>query len=127
MVASGEPRSTVWSIGDAHVAGQETARRADIPASAIDVEAVWAAFRRGVEAQIAPSDVDSHLRLADAYVEMGLHEDAVREAVVAFHGARDRAQAEGALRLLLSAPLLKPGGLVALRGRLMALRGRLMN
>jgi hypothetical protein len=104
--ASVEVRSAIWATSDAP-AERERAQRADTPASTVDVEAVFAAFRRGVKAQIAPGDVATHLRLAEAYLEMGLHEDAAREAVFVFHAARDRAKADEALRLLLSAPLLR--------------------
>ena len=49
---------------------------------------------------------------------MALFEDAVREAAVVLQRARENKRLDEALGMLLSAPLLRPGGLDALRARL---------
>jgi hypothetical protein len=81
----------------------------DVPS----VDEVFEDFKRGVEKQLSADDAESHLNLAVVYREMALYEDAVREAAVAFRGARDRE----ALGMLLRAPLLRAEGLEALRAR----------
>lgn len=45
----------------------------------IDVESVFAQFKKGVAEQIAPDDSETHFDLGIAYKEMGLIEDAVSE------------------------------------------------
>lgn len=45
----------------------------------LDVEAVFAQFKKGVEAQVAPDDADTHYDLGIAYKEMGLLADAIHE------------------------------------------------
>jgi tetratricopeptide (TPR) repeat protein len=45
----------------------------------IDVESVFAQFKKGVAAQIAPDDSDTHFDLGIAYKEMGLTDDAIQE------------------------------------------------
>jgi hypothetical protein len=74
------------------------------------------AFQRGVAERIADGDVESHYHLAHAYRAMGLHADAVTAAGTSLAG--DSPATEAALALLLTAPLLREGGLEALRGEL---------
>ena len=45
----------------------------------LDVEAVFAQFKKGVEQQIGAEDTDTHFDLGIAYKEMGLLNDAIRE------------------------------------------------
>jgi tetratricopeptide (TPR) repeat protein len=45
----------------------------------IDVESVFAQFKKGVAEQIAPDDSETHFDLGIAYKEMGLIDDAVNE------------------------------------------------
>jgi tetratricopeptide (TPR) repeat protein len=45
----------------------------------LDVERVFAQFKKGVEEQVAASDSDTHFDLGIAYKEMGLITDAIRE------------------------------------------------
>ncbi|MFT3923529.1 MAG: tetratricopeptide repeat protein [Myxococcales bacterium] len=45
----------------------------------VDVESVFAQFKKGVAAQIAPDDSDTHFDLGIAYKEMGLIDDAIQE------------------------------------------------
>jgi len=45
----------------------------------VDVESVFAQFKKGVAAQIAPDDSDTHFDLGIAYKEMGLTDDAIQE------------------------------------------------
>ncbi len=83
----------------------------------VDVEIVFEEFKAGVAKQVAPDDFGTHLDLADAYREMGLCEDALREAagVLTMTALRLSPLAtkmtDHALRLLLTPPLLKPRGL----------------
>lgn len=49
----------------------------------VDVESVFAQFKKGVAAQIAPEDSDTHFDLGIAYKEMGLTEDAIAEFALA--------------------------------------------
>jgi tetratricopeptide (TPR) repeat protein len=54
----------------------------DEPASAapvVDVDQVFAQFKKGVEAQIGLEDTDTHFDLGIAYKEMGLLDDAIGE------------------------------------------------
>ena len=68
--------------------------------------------------QLSAEDLEAHLNLAGAYREMELHGGAVRHAALALHYSRERGMRDRALKLLLTAPLLLPGGLAALRARL---------
>lgn len=45
----------------------------------LDVEEVFAQFKRGVAQQVAADDSDTHFDLGIAYKEMGLHADAIHE------------------------------------------------
>lgn len=49
----------------------------------IDVESVFAQFKKGVAAQISPDDSETHFDLGIAYKEMGLLEDAIQEFEIA--------------------------------------------
>jgi tetratricopeptide (TPR) repeat protein len=48
-------------------------------AGSLGFQAVFDAFKRGVESALAPGDVDAHYDLGIAYREMGLYDDALRE------------------------------------------------
>jgi hypothetical protein len=73
---------------------------------------------RGSTAHISREDVRARLDLADAYREMDLYDDALEEAALALTSTNDSEMIDRALRLLLTEPLLKPGGFLALRARL---------
>jgi hypothetical protein len=75
-------------------------------------------FQRQVSERIAAEDNESHYHLAHAYRAMGLHEDAVRAAGTALDVDPPSEPLEQALVLLLTPPLLKEGGLEALKMRL---------
>lgn len=75
-------------------------------------------FQRQVSERIAAEDNESHYHLAHAYRAMGLHEDAVRAAGTALDVDPPSEPLEQALVLLLTPPLLKDGGMDALRVRL---------
>ncbi|MFO0739923.1 MAG: hypothetical protein U0270_28755 [Labilithrix sp.] len=87
------------------------------PAEQADVERVFEEFKAGVAKQIRADDFEAHLDLAEAYREMGLLEDALREAGLVLTSASKRVlpiptkMTDIALRLLLTPPLLKPRGL----------------
>jgi len=74
------------------------------------------AFQRGVAERISDADSDSHYHLAHAYRAMGLYADAIAAAGTSL--AARMPATEAALTLLLTAPLLRDGGLEALRGEL---------
>jgi len=72
------------------------------------------------------SNAQAHLDLATAYVEMGLLLDAAREAGWLLGTALSKPDfVTGAIRLLLTPPLLKKGGLAALTFRIRAQNVRL--
>jgi len=71
-----------------------------------------------VAAHVSREDVRARLDLADAYREMDLYDDALEEAAFALTSTNDGEMIDRALRLLLTAPLLRPGGFTALRARL---------
>src|SRR5690606_14891558 len=50
---------------------------------ALDLDQVFAQFKRGVEAQIDDSDSETHYDLGIAYKEMGLVDDAIHEFTLA--------------------------------------------
>ncbi len=113
-----EPRS-VWSIrtlGEPPAASGGEARRA--AARNADVDETFRRFEEGVAAAVAPDDAGTHADLAVAYREMGLDDDALREAGVALEKGRDPHTLRRALKLLLTPPLITPGGLAKLRRRL---------
>jgi len=55
--------------------GQSTREGSDV----LDVEEVFAQFKKGVEQQVAVDDTDTHFDLGIAYKEMGLIPDAIHE------------------------------------------------
>src|SRR5262249_29552450 len=66
------------------IAEQLANELSDVPAPSsheemIDVESVFAQFKKGVAAQISPEDSDTHFDLGIAYKEMGLTDDAISE------------------------------------------------
>jgi hypothetical protein len=107
------------------------AHQRPVPTVSLDpkeIERILAEFERGLEKQLGAEDTLAHLDLAGAYREMGLLGDALREAAVALHStvAHDRREADdsgiarAALKVLLTAPLLKQEGLRVLREALRA-------
>ena len=79
------------------------------------------AFQRGVAERISTEDSESHYHLAHAYRAMGLYADAITAAgtALATEVTPSTSQsAESALGILLTAPLLREGGLESLRGQL---------
>lgn len=89
-----------------------------IDPAVIDSDHVFEEFKERVARELSIGDADSHLHLAEAYREMGLYFDARREAAVALNAAVAVKTAEMALRILVTPPLLRPGGLERLRERL---------
>jgi pilus assembly protein FimV len=63
----------------------------------VDVESVFAQFKKGVAEQIAPDDSETHFDLGIAYKEMGLTEDAINEFELA---ARSKKRACTALTMI---------------------------
>jgi tetratricopeptide (TPR) repeat protein len=66
------------------IAEQLASELVDVPAPAghdemVDVESVFAQFKKGVAAQIGEDDTDTHFDLGIAYKEMGLIDDAIGE------------------------------------------------
>jgi tetratricopeptide (TPR) repeat protein len=66
------------------IAEQLASELAEVPTPSahdemIDVESVFAQFKKGVAAQISEDDTDTHFDLGIAYKEMGLIEDAIGE------------------------------------------------
>jgi hypothetical protein len=104
VVARGAGRHEIWSEDEAETAGDEALVR----------------FKESVRDQISDEDAESHANLAEAYREMGLYEDSIREAAMAVAAARDARVMKTAVEMLLSTPLLKRGGLGPLRTRLIA-------
>ncbi len=51
----------------------------DVGSDVLDVESVFAQFKKGVEEQIGLEDTDTHFDLGIAYKEMGLLDDAIHE------------------------------------------------
>jgi hypothetical protein len=108
--------STAWST-------QAAPPRA-APAESAEVERDLREFKAGVAKQISAEDFESHFDLAEAYREMGLFDDALREAAVVLTTASPKLTAvatkvtELTLRLVLTPPLLKPRGLDQLRRQL---------
>ncbi|HEY6879903.1 MAG TPA: tetratricopeptide repeat protein [Polyangiales bacterium] len=68
----------------------------------IDVESVFAQFKKGVAEQIAPDDSETHFDLGIAYKEMGLIDDAVNEFALA---AKSKKRACTALTMIGSCHL----------------------
>lgn len=66
-------------------------------ADTIDVDQVFAQFKRGIEQQIDESDSETHYDLGIAYKEMGLLEDAVNEFEIA---SRNTSKASIALTMI---------------------------
>jgi pilus assembly protein FimV len=54
----------------------------------VDVESVFAQFKKGVAQQISPEDTETHFDLAIAYKEMGLIDDAISEFELASKSTR---------------------------------------
>jgi hypothetical protein len=108
--------SEVWSlVAPPKGPAQSTSASRSEP----DAEKVFADLERGLETTISPNDGQAHLDLAVAYSEMGLHVDALREAAIAaFATGGNGETTSAALKALLTRPLMRAGGLVALRRRL---------
>jgi tetratricopeptide (TPR) repeat protein len=87
--------------------------------SPVDFDENLARFKMGVAGLIPDQDGDSHANLAEAYRQMGLHGEAIREAAMALSAARRTPLVLSALEMLLSPPLLKAEGMLRLRQRLL--------
>jgi hypothetical protein len=116
------PTESIWVDVDR---SPKAARPATAAVENVDVEHVFEEFKRGVATPITIDDAESHYALSRAYVEMGLFLDARREAALVIAARSRPADAaakkevtEGALNVLLSAPLLRRDGLERLRERL---------
>jgi len=84
------------------IAEQLASELAEVPAESahddmVDVESVFAQFKKGVAQQIAEDDTDTHFDLGIAYKEMGLLDDAIAEFEVS---ARSPARACAALTMV---------------------------
>jgi hypothetical protein len=132
--ASSHVVAGIWSV----TGSPPGAHQRPVPPASYDpqeVERLFAEFMRGVEKQLAPQDMQAHLDLAVAFCEMGLHGDALREAAVTLQAAlamnrresetpkdryvmNDGKMVDAALKVLLTAPLLKEEGLRVLRSAL---------
>ena len=86
-----------------------------------DVDHALARLKKSVDADIPSQDAESHANLAEAYRAIGLYRDAVREAATALDAAANARVMNWVLEMLLSAPLIKPGGFGPLRSRVLAL------
>lgn len=105
----------IWSsVAPVH----DRVQRQPMARGEIDLDRAFEAFKEGVAKQISAGDAASHGRLAEAYREMGLHADAIREAAIAVAAATVPATAKAPLAFLLTPPLLTPDGLGRLRERL---------
>jgi hypothetical protein len=113
LVAEREPETLaeIWSS----TAPPRPLQPAPSNASDIDAERVFEKFKQGLAEHITPTDAASHFHISEAYREMGLYVDAVREAGVAVGTATVPDSVQGPLRLLLTPPLLMPDGLERLR------------
>lgn len=87
-------------------------------ASSASLDEELASLKAKVAEQISEDDAESHANLADAYLAMGLFEEAVQEAATALKVARRASVIASALQMLLSPPLLKSDGFVRLRSRM---------
>jgi hypothetical protein len=94
------------------------------PAS-INVEEVFAAFKRGAEKQASADDAQAHLDLAGAYGEMGLMTDAVREGSVALGAGASLAISSRALNWLFARGRAHPDALPAVVADLRRAHARL--
>ena len=117
LVAETKPESLtdIWSSAGAPPASLAGWQNVEVE---IDTERVFEEFKEGVAKNISGADAESHSHLAEAYREMGLYVDAVREAAIAVNAAVAQRSVEGPLRFLLTPPLLRPDGLERLRERL---------
>ncbi|MFO0558696.1 MAG: tetratricopeptide repeat protein [Polyangiales bacterium] len=77
---------------DAHFAGAD---------QMIDVETVFAQFKKGVERVVSADDADTHYDLGIAYKEMGLTDDAMSEFMVAAQAPRKQCLAQTMVGLCL--------------------------
>lgn len=129
-------RSCARRIGNL-AAANERARRTGVwssqsrparqpPAEYAEVERIFQEFKAGVEKQIPVEDFEVHYDLAEAYREMGLLADALREAGLVLLTTATRVtpiatkMTDLALRLVLTPPLLEPRGITALERLLRA-------
>lgn len=117
LAADTKPESVpgIWSLV-APPLGRVQPQRVDH--GEVDIDRVFVEFKKGVAEHIAADDAESHSHLAQAYREMGLYVDALREAAISVTAAVVPASTEGPLGFLLTPPLLLPDGLVRLRERL---------
>jgi hypothetical protein len=89
---------------------RETQRGA--PQSAVeDVEEILAAFKTGLEKHIRVEDASVHLDLAQAYGEMGLMGDAIREAATALGERAPATIASQAMNWIFSRQRAEPDAL----------------
>jgi tetratricopeptide (TPR) repeat protein len=77
-----------FDIAEKLAAGVSDTNVAAVHDEMVDVESVFAQFKKGVALQIAPEDTDTHFDLAIAYKEMGLLDDAITEFELAAHSPR---------------------------------------
>jgi tetratricopeptide (TPR) repeat protein len=82
----------VQGAGDAQFAGAD---------QMIDVETVFAQFKKGVERVVSADDADTHYDLGIAYKEMGLTDDAMNEFMVAAQAPRKQCLAQTMVGLCL--------------------------
>ena len=97
----------IWSPASPHYKGLISA----------NPDELLSELKAKVANQISEDDAHSHDSLADAYLAMGLYDEAVGEAATALNAARTRTVLVAALRKLLSPPLLKSDGFARLRHR----------
>ena len=84
--AAAQPAPAAGSADDSFLLAEKLAEELGAPeegaeagSDVLDVETVFAQFKKGVEEQIGLEDTDTHFDLGIAYKEMGLLDDAVHE------------------------------------------------
>jgi hypothetical protein len=114
--AAVSPVANIWALTGPPARPEKADK--PLPPPDVDAEELFRRFTEGVAATISPDDTQSHADLSQAYKEMGLNSDALREAAIALERGTNPEVIRAALRVVLTAPLLKPGGLKELKARL---------
>jgi hypothetical protein len=74
----------------------------------VDADLAFASFREGIEKKIGDADAVTHLNLAQAYGQMGLMADAIRQAAITLGEGTPLAVASRALNWIFSPDLARP-------------------
>lgn len=100
--------------------GEDTGPGGAGPTEQVDVEHVFAQFKKGVEQQVDISDAETHYDLGIAYKEMGLLDDAVHEFEIAARSERKASVAFTMIGLCRSDQNRLPDAIAALEKGLAA-------